>query len=707
MQLTLDNEEFPAAEGTGLLARLGRRKSWCLLGFGLTAAVVAVAFTAMPRTYRASASLLVASNEAVLRSGTASAEAQRLGDPADIESQMLILRSARLGRFILQDPKVEAALVADCEATRSNTWATALMAQATKPVDCSGMMGNDAAEMSRLEAGFSIGPTGRSRVIEVSFVSALPETAVILVNALVDAYLSDDMARKVDTHDNAINWLNTEISSSGQELRKAELAIEAYRSEHGIVRGQLASIASERLSALSQQLAAANAGYAQALSRTGPGSSDVAAEVLNSRTVSDLKQQSALLAARSAELRQRYGDSHPMAQAVADQRREVERRLDQESRRVGTSMQRDVGAAASRVAELTAQYDKLIHEVGNTGGAEAGIAIMVRDVEARREIYVDQLKKVNSLQTERRLLSGDARLVSHAELPERPWFPKRLPFFAVGAVLASAVGGGFGLLRDVGDRTLRASTNLPQLAGVPFAGYIPWVKRKRGSRWPVMHLHNATPLQEAVRALYGRFVLVPGRAPKTLMISSSEIGEGKTFLTLSLALFAATTKRRILVIEADMRRPTFRKALMLPTSGPGLREYLRSEASLADIITPYHGLHVITAGQPGIDSTELLSKGRFDSLLKTAKSHYDLIVVDSPPTLSLMDAQVMARRIDGIIYCASLGRSDRDKVEQGIRNLVSAGGNVLGIVVGGRSSSELPQYNVAGVSGQSYMPVPV
>jgi len=202
-------------------------------------------------------------------------------------------------------------------------------------------------------------------------------------------------------------------------------------------------------------------------------------------------------------------------------------------------------------------------------------------------------------------------------------------------------------------------------------------------------------------------VLVPGRAPKTLMISSSEIGEGKTFLTLSLALFAATTKRRILVIEADMRRPTFRKALMLPTSGPGLREYLRSEASLADIITPYHGLHVITAGQPGIDSTELLSKGRFDSLLKTAKSHYDLIVVDSPPTLSLMDAQVLARRIDGIIYCASLGRSDRDKVEQGIRNLVSAGGNVLGIVVGGRSSSELPQYNVAGVSGQSYMPVPV
>ena len=706
MQLTLDNDTLPAAEGAGLLARLGRRKAWCLLGFGLTAAAVAAAFTALPRTYRASASLLVASNEAVLRSGTTSAEAQRLGDPADIESQMLILRSSRLARIILQDPKVEEALVADCEATRTNTWATALMARATKPVDCGELVNNDAAEMLRLEAGFSIGPTGRSRVIEVSFVSAVPDTAVVLVNALVDAYLRDDMSRKVDTHDNAINWLNAEISSSGQELRKAELSVEEYRSQHGIVRGQQASIASERLSALSQQLAAANAAYAQALSRTGQGSADAAQEVLNNRTVSDLKQQSALLAARSAELRQRYGDSHPMAQSVADQRREVERRLDQESRRVGTSMQRDVRAAASRVAELNEQYDKLIREVGNTGGAEAGIAIMVRDVEARREIYVDQLKKVNTLQTERRLLSGDARLVSHAELPERPWFPKRLPFIAVGFVLASAIGAGAGLLRDRGDRTLRASSNLPQLSGIPLAGFIPWVKRKRGARWPVMHLHNATPLQEAVRALYGRLVLVPGRAPKTLMIASAEVGEGKTFLTLSLALFAATTRRRILVIEGDMRRPTFSKALMLPESGPGLREYLRGEAALPDIIAPYHGLHVITAGQPGMDSTELLSKGRFDSLLKTAKSHYDLIVVDSPPTLSLMDAQVMAKRMDGIIMCASLGKSQRDKVEQGIRDLAGAGGNVLGIVVGGRAGGEQLQYSVPGASGRSYLPVP-
>lgn len=707
MQLTLDHEPLTDNEGTGLLARLARRKSWCILGFVLTAALVAGAFTALPGTYRASASLLFASNEAVLRSGNSSAEAQRLGDPADIESQMLMLRSPRLARIILEDPKVVEALVADCEATREGTWATRLMTLALKPSTCDAIATKAEAGLRQLEGGFSIGPTGRSRVIEVSFVSPVPETAVVVANALVNAYLHDDKTRKVDTHDNAINWLKAEIAASGQQLRKSELGVEAYRSENGIVRGQLASITSERLSSLSQQLAAAQAAYAQTLSRlnNASGNND-SQEVLNSRTVSDLKQQSSILGSRYAELQQRYGSSHPSALAAAEQRRDVDRRLEQESRRVGVSLQSDVRAASARVAELRGQYDNLIRDVGNTGGAEANIAILVRDVEAQREIYVEQLKKVNILQTERRLLVGDARLVNLAELPDRPWFPKRLPFIAVGMVLSSAVGAAFGLLRDRSDRTLRATMSLPQLAGVPIAGFIPWVRRKRGTRGPMVRLNYASPLQEAMRALFGRVVLLPGKAPKTLMVGSSEIGEGKTFVTLAMATFAVTTKRRVLVIEADLRRPTFSSVLNLPKA-KGLSEFLRGETTINDVIQKYHGLDVITGGEPSIDSTELLSKSHFDRLLRFAESSYDLVILDSPPTLSLMDAQVIARKIDGIIYCACLGRSHLDRVLQGIRSLGEAGGNVLGIAVSGGKIGEVPQYALPGTQSKSYLPARV
>lgn len=710
MQVTLDHDALAPKEGTGLLARLGRRKAWCLLGFVVTAAAVAVGFSALSPTYRASAALMVASNEAVLRTGTSTAEAQRLGDPADIESQMLLLRSPRLARMILDDPRVGDALAADCEATRQGTWMTALIARVLPPASCEEIATDRKAALQRLASGFSIGPTGRSRVIEVSFVSPVPEAAVVIPNALVDAYLRDDKERKVDTHDNAINWLNDEIQRSGQELRAAEQNVESYRSQHGIVRGQQASISSERLSALSTQLAVAQAAYAQALSRLTKyaGGGDMQ-EVLNSRTVGDLKQQSAQNAGRLAELRRRYGDGHPSVLAAADQGREVERRLGQESRQIGVSLQRDVQAASARIAELKEQFDTLMRDVGNTGGAEAGIAILVRDVEARREIYVEQLKKVNVLQTERRLLTGDARLVNYAELPDRPWFPKRLPFVMVGAVLASAVGAGLGLLRDRSDQTLRGTTNLPQLAGVPVAGYIPWVRKGSGASWLEQHLGKPSPLQESVRALFGRCMLVPGRSPKTLMVCSSEVGEGKTFLALSMALFAVSTGRRVLVIEADLRRPTFSKALQLPDSA-GLSEFLRNgsplrgKEPLAGIVTSYRGLDIIPAGKPAIDSTELLSNSRLDTLLRVAVANYDLVVMDSPPTLLLMDAQVLARRVDGILYCASFGRSRLDRVLQGVRDLSGAGGRVLGIVVGGGRGGDLPRYDVAGLRSGSYLP---
>lgn len=693
-QVILDHEMPTRPGGDGLLARLSRRKGWFAAGFLLTLGVVAGAFTAMQETYRTSAALMVSGNEAVLRDGSSSAEAQRLGDPADVESQMLMLRSPRLARIILADPAVREALIADCEATRQGTWLTRLIAKAVSPAGCSPQEMDTQRMLRRLESGFAIGPTGRSRVIDVAFVSSVPETSVTVANALVDTYLRDDKERKVDTHDNAINWLTSEVAQSGEALRRAELEVEAYRNDHGIIRGQQASISSERLSALSQQLAVAQALQAQAMSRIRGGSDADAPEVLANRSIADLKQQSAELGTRFAELRQRVGDNFPSVRAMAEQRREIDGRIASETRRIRESLQRDAQSAAARVAELQSQYDQMARDVGRTGGAEAGIAIMVRDVEARREIYVEQLKKVNILQTERRLLSGDARLVNHAELPEKPWFPKKLPFIAIGTVLATAIGAGASMVRDQGDKTLRETTHMGALAGIPIMGYVPQVRRMRGE-FPRSMIDSATPLQEAIRALFGRFVLVPGNAPQTLMVCSADQGEGKTFLSLSLALFAASTGRRVLIIEADLRRPTFRKSLDL-LDREGLSEYLRGDVTAREIIGDYHGLHMICAGTPSMDSTELLSKRQFDQLLRHAEARYDLVVVDSPPAMALMDAQVMARRVDGIVFCASLGRSRPARVAQAMQDLEGSGGTVLGLVISGTRPNERLDYDLPG-----------
>ncbi len=699
-------------DGTGVLKRLRRRKGWFAAVFVVVLALVVVVLAALPRTYRASAQLIVASDETLVGGANQPQTQRAVGDPADLESQTMLLRSARLMGGILERPAVQAALLAECEATRASSWTDeprAVLAgylpdlfEEQKP--CAETLSDRQNALGRLDGGFGIGGVGRSRVLDVSFTSALPQTAAVVTNALVDAYLAEDRSRKVDTREEAIAWLNGEIRRSGDELRRAEIALENNRRQAGIVRGQQASISSERLSSLSQQLIEAQAARAQAASRIAQsgGGSDSSREVLDNRVITDLKQQIATVSAQYAQLAARYGDGYPQLAGLQRQQRELQRRIDQEGQRVTTSLTRDRDAATARVADLTRQLETAKIDVGDTTGAEASIATLVRDVEVRREMFVDLSKKVNELETERRLIGGDARLVSYAEVPTKLWFPKKTPFLAMGIMVAAILAAAAALLRDRADHTVRGAIGIAQISGVPVIGHIPRVGRLPSPK----QVEQPSALQESIRALFGQCVLMSGTTPRVLLLTSSHAGEGKTFTTLALAHFAASTGRRVLAVECDLRRPSFGTSMRLPPK-PGLSEYLRGEVGFADIVISQPGKpDVIAAGSPAIDSMELLSNGRIDELLRYARSAYDLVIIDSPPSEMLMDARVLAKRADGVIYCASWGQSHSEAVLEGIRGMEQAGGRVLGLAVGMVRESEYPLYDTGTSRPSPYLIAP-
>lgn len=691
---TWSNDAAPPDDGVGLLRRLRRRKGWFILGSAALLSAVVAIVAVLPRSYRATAQVVVAGNEPLV-AGTAQNDALRLGDPADLESQVLMLRSPQLLDRILDDPRVYDALVRDCIASRAG-WMAASLARLGEGASCEGLAGSRARAITRLDAGLSVAPVGRSRVIEVAFTSRLPEVGAAVANALVDAYLADDKARKVGTRVAATDWLRGEVARAGDELRRAEVAAERYRREHGLVRGQLASISSERLSSQAQELAAAQAAYATAGARLQQfsGNPGELREGLDNRIVADLKQQLAEVSAKRAQISARLGAQHPDAAELVQRQQDLQSRLNQEYRSLAAGLTRDRDAARSRVAELTAGLEGLKRGVGDAAGAEAEMATLARDVDVKRELFVQLSRKVSELEVERRLVPGDARLVHHASVPQRPWFPKPVPFLAAGGGLAVAFGAALALLRDRADRTVRADTGLARLSGVPVIGRIP--KATSRDRLPGAagaRAGRVSPLQDAIRALFARCVLLRDPAPRVLLVTSSASGEGKTFLALGLAQFAASTGRRVLAVECDLRRPSFAGALGLP-DGPGLTDYLRGEAGFDEVLArPVRGaFDAVAAGRPTPDSTELLGAGRFGALLQAAKPRYDLILLDTPPSQMLVDAKLLARQADGIIYCVSWGRSRIEGVLDGIGGLQEAGGRVLGLAIGMVKPREYPLY---------------
>jgi Mrp family chromosome partitioning ATPase len=170
--------------------------------------------------------------------------------------------------------------------------------------------------------------------------------------------------------------------------------------------------------------------------------------------------------------------------------------------------------------------------------------------------------------------------------------------------------------------------------------------------------------------------------PRTLLLTSAETGEGKTFLTLAMAQFGAATGQRILAVEADLRQPDFRAALGL-ADGPGLADLLRGEIGHAAVVRPSgFGFDVLPAGAATIASTELLSNGRIAALLDWARDKYDLVLIDSPPAQVLMDAHVLASRVDGVLYCARWGHSSVETVADSVRSLRLTGARIVGLALG-------------------------
>ncbi len=372
-------------------------------------------------------------------------------------------------------------------------------------------------------------------------------------------------------------------------------------------------------------------------------------------------------------------------------------------------MRQTYDAANQQVIDLEKQMTLLKGEVGTASDAESAMATMTRDVDVKRDLYIDLSKKSAALETERRLVSGDVKIVSHADKPSLPWFPKLMPFTVGGSILAFLVGIASSVLRDKADKTVRATIGLEFATGLPVLGHIPAsgkYKQRKGGRIVTAHpqLDKPSALQEAIRSLYAQCILMKGNDLKTVMVASSIPEEGKTFLTLTLAQFAAQAGKRVLAIEADLRRPTF--ATRFQVFGKiGLVDCLRGQANGEEAIqeTKIPGLHLITAGRPAIDSTELLNNGRMkDVILAEVASQYDLILIDSPPSQVLVDARILAPLVDGILYCAKWGETENDSVASGIKALQTVGGNILGIVLGKVKRGEYKLYETR--QGQSTGP---
>jgi uncharacterized protein involved in exopolysaccharide biosynthesis len=348
------------ARRTGLLIRIWRRRVSFIIVFCAIMAVALTAIFVVPVRYLATGSVIVAEQEPAAPGSSAASVAwvQKMGDPADLESQLQVILSPRLLRLAMAAPGALEAVLEECRYNEHGVFSFLLGSQ------CDKLKPDSDAVIEYVGTRYRIGSVGRSRVISISYLSPLPSVAQKLANVLVTAFLDDQRASLSTGREAAAVWLRQELRRVDAELRDQDAAIQAFRRAKGLTRGATAPITSERLTSMSRQLSAAEAERAAAAARiqeieTNPSH---AAAVLASRTVADLKQQMSAVSTQLANSAAVLGPNHPTLRAQQRERDVLDQRVAAEIANIAASAKKTYEAADMLVASLNAD-----------GGPEGGI----------------------------------------------------------------------------------------------------------------------------------------------------------------------------------------------------------------------------------------------------------------------------------------------------------------------------------------------
>ena len=242
----------------GLIGQLWQKRVVCAVTFGVVLFLVIGLLFLLPVSYVASGSLIVADREPIVGSSSSPAWAQKVGDPADMESTILLVRSPRLMRMLLTQPGIGAAIETDCRLVSRQ------LVNRLHATDCGRLADDPEAQMQWVQERFGVGAVGRSRVVSVGYRSPSPQVAQAMVNGLLQTFLSDEHAKLRSSRDEAVEWVRQRLTQLDTELQRDTAAIEAFRNLHGLVRGISGPMSAEQLTQAGQQLSEAKAAQADA-----------------------------------------------------------------------------------------------------------------------------------------------------------------------------------------------------------------------------------------------------------------------------------------------------------------------------------------------------------------------------------------------------------------------------------------------------------
>lgn len=701
-----------------------RERFWVVLLTILLCAGLGAAFTFLQKPiYQSRATIEIhAPNEIVfgMQGGLPTAGAPE----AFLQTQVKALESRTLHRRVIAALKTKGKLSSYTPPDRMAAWGKVL--GFSRPAQPTSVVPSVPEHEVKVKA------FDNTQLAEILVDSPDPNFTADYANTMAEEFTQLSLESRWTGYQQTSDWMTRQLADMKAKLEVSERGLQAYSAASGLLfTDEKDSVTSSKLKQIQEELSKAQADRTtkQALYEVARGSvANSVPQVMDNERLSGYQTKLTELRREGAELGSLYTAEHYKVIRVRAQINEIEAAFQRERDAILTRIRNDYEAAQRREKLLLNDYTQQAQLVSAQAAKAIHYDILKRDVDTNRQLYGALLQKVKEASVASALASTNVRVLDPAEVPGSPYKPSILSNVLKGLGVGMLLGIAFVIGGDRVNRSLRAPGETPHHLKVPELGVIPACdsistrsidgpprtkstpimlsdaeaepeRRVELVTWQDTHSLVAESFRNALASI---LVASADRRPRIILVTSAARGEGKSMTVSNLGIGLAELNRKILLIDADMRKPRLHHIFDLANSW-GLSDLLREQNTLKDSPvealarpTLISNLWVLPSGPGTLSISSLLYSTRMGQLLERLETEFDTILIDTPPMLALADARVLGRLVDGAILVVRSGQTTRDAALEAKDRLVEDGIPVLGTILNNWDQKSKARYGNEG-----------
>ncbi|OFW11434.1 MAG: hypothetical protein A3H96_00590 [Acidobacteria bacterium RIFCSPLOWO2_02_FULL_67_36] len=568
----------------------------------------------------------------------------------------------------------------------------------------------EAPQISAFLGGLSLAPTANG-VLDIKYRSSDPVLAARFANAHAQEYINENLEMRVAAVREVTGWLTARLAEQKEKLDASEQALEHFREQNQLITAEGSPIVMARLNELSASITRAQTGlfdkeasYNRALAlRANPDKLDQLPQMLNNAALQQLRLELERLRRDRATAARTLRAQHPSMLKLEETIQATQAKLDVERSRVLEAMREDLGVSRAAEANLGKELESLKIEATAQNRKNVELSILTREVASNRQIYDMFMQRARETGVAKDINPSRIRILDAATVPSSPVGPDKgrsiLGAVFAGLGLALVLAFGFEYL----DNRIKLPEEIGQRLGLPVLGFLPEIKLKSGVTGPLATNGVPPEFSEELRRIRTNLVFsFAGDATRSVVITSASPTEGKTVVGSNLAVALAQAGERVLLMDADLRRPMIHTHFAFPQE-PGLSNVLVSGAKAGEVVrrSAVANLWVLPAGRCPPNPSELLGSYQFRKFLAALGQHFDWIVIDTPPVMAVTDACVVGHAVTGTLFVVGADMVSRRTARRAVEQLMMANAKVIGGVLSRVDPGRFGQYYSSYYRGNS------